>query len=197
MTHVMTTPRKRLSPDQRRHQLLEIGSRLFAERPYDEVWIEEVADLAGVSRGLMYHYFDSKRDFFADIIRLESARMVELTAPDTTLPVDEQVAAGLTAYIRYSADHAHGLRALNRGTMSGDVEIQATLTAELEIQQERILAALGPEGGADEVTRAAVRGWVAFVRAVCVDWVDRRSISAEDVHALCMRALHGLLHAPE
>jgi AcrR family transcriptional regulator len=193
MAQVMTSPRKRLSPDQRRHQLLEIGSRLFAERPYDEVWIEEVADLAGVSRGLMYHYFSSKRDFFADIIRLESARMVEITAPDTTLPVEHQVSAGLRAYIRYSTDHAHGLRAINRGTMSGDVGIQAILTAEFETQQQRILAALGPDEGADEVTRVAVAGWVSFVRAVCVDWVDRQSISADEVHDLCMRALHGLL----
>ena len=80
--------------------MLDIGSRLFADRPYDEVWIEEVADLAGVSRGLMYHYFSSKRDFFAEILKVESARILEITAPDTSLPVAEQVAAGLDAYFR-------------------------------------------------------------------------------------------------
>jgi AcrR family transcriptional regulator len=52
--------RQRLSPERRREQLLQIGARLFAEHPYEDVWIEEVAELAGVSRGLLYHYFPTK-----------------------------------------------------------------------------------------------------------------------------------------
>ncbi|SNS69311.1 TetR/AcrR family transcriptional regulator [Rhodococcoides kyotonense] len=184
--------RKRLSPAERRTQLLDIGSRLFADRPYDDVWIEEVADLAGVSRGLMYHYFPSKRDFFTEIIRVESSRILDITAPDTALPVVEQVAAGLDAYIRYAVEHEHGVRAVNRGSMLGDNEIQSILTAEFEAQQERILAAL-PADMRNEVTKAALRGWVSFVRAVCIDWIDRKTISEDDVKALCMRALEGLL----
>ncbi|AYJ51328.1 TetR/AcrR family transcriptional regulator [Rhodococcus sp. P1Y] len=189
----MTSPRKRLSPDARRAQLLDIGSKLFADRPYEEVWIEEVADLAGVSRGLMYHYFSSKRDFFSEIMKAESARILEITAPDTSLPVGEQVAAGLDAYIRYAVEHEHGVRAINRGAMLGDTEIQAILTAELEIQQQRILAALPEEMRDDDVTRTALRGWVSFVRTVCVDWLDRKTISEDDVRDLCLRALEGLL----
>ncbi|MET0199275.1 MAG: helix-turn-helix domain-containing protein, partial [Rhodococcus fascians] len=171
----------------------DIGSKLFADRPYDEVWIEEVADLAGVSRGLMYHYFASKRDFFAEILKVESARILDTTAPDTSLPVADQVAAGLDAYIRYTVEHEHGVRAINRGAMLGDAEIQAILADELEVQQQRILAALPAEIREDEITRTALRGWVSFVRAVCMDWLDRRSISEDEVKALCLRALDGLL----
>ncbi|OZF54141.1 TetR/AcrR family transcriptional regulator [Rhodococcus sp. 14-2470-1a] len=189
----MNGVRKRLSPDLRRAQLLDIGSKLFADRPYDEVWIEEVADLAGVSRGLMYHYFASKRDFFAEILKVESARILDTTAPDTSLPVADQVAAGLDAYIRYTVEHEHGVRAINRGAMLGDAEIQAILADELEVQQQRILAALTAEIREDEITRTALRGWVSFVRAVCMDWLDRRSISEDEVKALCLRALDGLL----
>lgn len=190
---MMNGVRKRLSPDLRRAQLLDIGSKLFADRPYDEVWIEEVADLAGVSRGLMYHYFASKRDFFAEIMRVESARILDTTAPDTSLPVAHQVAAGLDAYIRYTVEHEHGVRAINRGAMLGDAEIQAILADELEVQQQRILAALPAEIREDEITRTALRGWVSFVRAVCMDWLDRRSISEDEVKQLCLRALDGLL----
>ncbi|MCZ4277830.1 MAG: TetR/AcrR family transcriptional regulator [Rhodococcus sp. (in: high G+C Gram-positive bacteria)] len=194
MEHAETiSPRRRLTPVQRRKQLLDIGSRLFADRPYDEVWIEEVADLAGVSRGLMYHYFSSKRDFFAEILKVESARILEITAPDTSLPVAEQVAAGLDAYFRYSVEHEHGVRAINRGAMLGDAEIQSILTAELDIQQERILAALPAEVRDDEVTKTALRGWVSFVRTVCLDWLDRKTITESDVKRLCMGALEGLL----
>lgn len=187
------TVRKRLTPDQRRSQLLDIGSRLFATRPYDDVWIEEVADIAGCSRGLMYHYFSSKRDFFAEIMRVESARVLAITEPDTSLPVAEQVAAGLDAYIRFSVEHEHGVRAINRGAMLGDAGIQAILTAELDIQQQRILAALPPDMRDDEVMKTALRGWVSFVRAVCTDWLDRRTITESDVRELCLKALEGLL----
>ncbi|OZC59851.1 TetR/AcrR family transcriptional regulator [Rhodococcus sp. 06-470-2] len=189
----MTTPRKRMTPTQRRAQLLEIGSALFAERPYEDVWIEEVADLAGVSRGLMYHYFPSKREFFVEVVRTESERNLDLTAPDTSLPVLEQIAAGLDAYISYTDEHAHGVRAVNRGSLLGDRRIDDILRREFEIQQERILAAL-PEGFRDdEIVRTALRGWVAFVRAVCLDWVERRTLSREQVRAVCLRAVAGLL----
>lgn len=189
----MTTSRTRLSPDARRTQLLEIGSRLFADRPYDDVWIDEVADTAGVSRGLMYHYFSSKRDFFAAVVRVESDRLVEVTTPDASLPLAEQVSAGLAAYIQYVSDHEHGVRAVNRGSMSGDDEIQGIVTAELAVQYRRIMAAIGSDDAADEVTSTAVRGWISLVRAVCLDWLDRRSITDTELHDLCMRALYGLL----
>ncbi|OZC69831.1 TetR family transcriptional regulator [Rhodococcus sp. 06-462-5] len=189
----MTTPRKRMTPTQRRAQLLEIGSALFAERPYEDVWIEEVADLAGVSRGLMYHYFPSKREFFVEVVRTESERNLDLTAPDTSLPVLEQIAAGLDAYISYTDEHAHGVRAVNRGSLLGDRRIDDILSREFEIQQERILAALPERFRDDEMVRTALRGWVAFVRAVCLDWVERRTLSREQVRAVCLRAVAGLL----
>ena len=189
----MTSVRKRLSPAERRTQLLTVGTRLFATRPYDDVGIDEVADLAGVSQGLMYHYFSSKRDFFAEIIRLESARMLETTAPDTSLPIARQVGDGLRAYIHHVDTHEHGIRAINRGAMSADDGIQTIVSDELRVQQERILDALGPAARDDPATRLAVRGWIAFVRATCIDWVDERSVDADTVHDICMRALDGLV----
>ncbi len=75
----MTSARRRLAPEQRRAQLLDIGARLFADRPYEDVWIEEVAELAEVSRGLMYHYVPTKRDFFAAIVERESCPVKAMT----------------------------------------------------------------------------------------------------------------------
>ena len=55
--------RSRLSTDARREQLLDAGAELLGRRPYDEVSIEEIATAAGVSKGLLYHYFPTKQDF--------------------------------------------------------------------------------------------------------------------------------------
>jgi Bacterial regulatory proteins, tetR family len=59
------TKRRRLVPDERRNQLLDIGAREFATRAYDEVRMADVASRAGVSRALVYRYFPTKRDLFA------------------------------------------------------------------------------------------------------------------------------------
>src|SRR3954466_7955473 len=117
--------RRRLSTEERREQLLSVGARLFSESPYDEVWIEQVAEIAGVSRGLMYHYFPTKRDFFAAIVERESQHLLDVTAPDSTLPIQEQIAAGLDAYFAYVKSHSKGVRAINVGTLSAEAGIRA------------------------------------------------------------------------
>ncbi|MDT7795553.1 MAG: hypothetical protein QOD59_4994, partial [Mycobacterium sp.] len=71
--------RRRLSPDDRRNELLALGAEVFGQRPYDDVRIDEIAERAGVSRALMYHYFPDKRAFFAAVVRAEGERLFEAT----------------------------------------------------------------------------------------------------------------------
>lgn len=51
------SPRRRLTPEDRRAELLDFGTQLFGERHYDDVRMDEVAEQAGVSRALLYRYF--------------------------------------------------------------------------------------------------------------------------------------------
>src|SRR6266699_6988019 len=95
-------PRRRLSVDERRAELLRVGLRLFSERAYDEIWVEEIAELAGISRGLLYHYFPTKRDFYVAVSRAAAAEAGELTAPDPSLPAPERLRAGIDAFVRYA-----------------------------------------------------------------------------------------------
>jgi Bacterial regulatory proteins, tetR family len=55
----MSTTQKfsRLAPEQRREQILDAANALYAERAYDEVSIEDISSAAGVTRGLVHHYF--------------------------------------------------------------------------------------------------------------------------------------------
>ena len=55
--------RTRLDPAQRRAQLIDLGARMLAERPLEQISVEDIADQAGVSRGLLFHYFASKSEF--------------------------------------------------------------------------------------------------------------------------------------
>src|SRR4051794_43082 len=67
---VVEPPRwRRLEPDARREQILECAVRLFGERPYASVSTTDIAREAGVARGLLNHYFGTKRDLYLEVVR--------------------------------------------------------------------------------------------------------------------------------
>ena len=191
--------RRRLSTGERREQLLSVGARLFSESPYDDVWIEQVAEIAGVSRGLLYHYFPNKRDFFAAVVERESERMLRMTAAVPGVPAREQLAANLDAFLAYVEEHAHGYRAFHRADASGDQAVRKVYQRALAAQERQILVALAadPEFGrlSEEwpELRLAVRGWLAFTTAVCLEWLRGSDLSREQVRDLCVRSLLGTL----
>ncbi|MEW2119859.1 TetR/AcrR family transcriptional regulator [Streptomyces sp. NPDC005474] len=191
--------RRRLSTGERREQLLSVGARLFSENPYDDVWIEQVAEIAGVSRGLLYHYFPNKRDFFAAVVERESERMLRMTAAVPGVPAREQLAANLDAFLAYVEEHAHGYRAFHRADASGDQAVRKVYQRALAAQERQILVALAadPEFGrlSEErpELRLAVRGWLAFTTAVCLEWLRGSDLSREQVRDLCARSLLGTL----
>ncbi|RSN05446.1 TetR family transcriptional regulator [Streptomyces sp. WAC 05977] len=189
-------PRSRLSTAERREQLLRIGARLFAERPYDDVWIEQVADIAEVSRGLLYHYFPTKRDFVTEVIRAEGERLLKMTESDRTLPVAEQLTAGLDAYLCYVEANEDGYRALHSGTSIAVDGVREVLDNNFAEQGRRILEVLCPDGEPPEALRVLVRGWLAFVVAVCLDWLKYRRLTREEIRDLCAKALLDLVDVP-
>lgn len=201
-------PRRRLTTEERREQLLSVGSRLFAQSPYDDVWIERVAEIAGVSRGLLYHYFPTKREFFAAVVRHESERMLRLTAAVPGRPLRAQIDAGIDLFLTYVEEHAEGFRAFHRAQAAGDPTVREVYRSSLAAQEEQILAALaatGPDAGGDPAPprlavdgpalRLAVRGWLAFMVAVCLDWLDEPAVGRDEVRDLCARTLLGAITA--
>ncbi|MFE0515934.1 TetR/AcrR family transcriptional regulator [Streptomyces sp. NPDC058964] len=191
--------RRRLSTEERREQLLSVGAGLFSESPYDEVWIEQVAEIAGVSRGLLYHYFPTKRDFFAAVVERESERMLRMTEAVPGVPAREQLTAGLDTYLAYVEAHAHGYRAFHRADAAGDQVVRRVYRRALAAQERQILAAraadpeFGPAFGQRPEVRLAVRGWLAFTTAVCLEWLRGADLTRDQVRDLCARALLGVL----
>ncbi|WP_405626327.1 TetR/AcrR family transcriptional regulator [Streptomyces sp. NBC_01396] len=191
--------RRRLSTEERREQLLSVGARLFSESPYDEVWIEQVAEIAGVSRGLLYHYFPTKRDFFAAVVERESERMLRMTAAVPEVPAREQLAAGLDTFLEYVHAHAHGFRAFHRADAAGDQAVRRVYQLAVAAQERQILATLAadPELGLLAQQRPdlqlAVRGWLAFTTAVCLEWLRGSDLTREQVRDLCARTLLGAI----
>src|SRR4051812_45882941 len=74
-------PRARLDVDERRAQLLSLGLERFSERSYDEVSIDDLARAAGISKGLLYHYFPTKRDFYIAALAQAAEQLLAATDP--------------------------------------------------------------------------------------------------------------------
>lgn len=188
--------RTRLSTEQRREQLLTIGVELFARQPYDEVHIEEVAQIAQVSRGLLYHYFPTKREFFLAIVRTESARLLRLSAQDPSRPLSDQLNDGLDVYLDYAQRHASGYRIVHLAANAADEEIRVIRDAALTANRDRILGALGAVVTVDESARLAVRAWLMFVTALVLDWLDNPVIPRAELRDLCTRTLFAAIGLP-
>lgn len=187
--------RQRLDVEARRSQLLAVGSELFASRPYDDVWIDDVAERAGVSRGLLYHYFGNKRGFLHAVIERETQEILAATEPDPDVPAEERLRASIDGYLDYVVAHPHGYRAIFRGVVSSDARVRELVDANLRRQEARILDALSPGAPASPQLRLAVHGWLAFLVSVVLDWLDDPAVERSAIAELAIDALHALIAA--
>ena len=114
----MTSPapsRVRMTPDSRREQLIELGVRLLATRPLEELSIEVLAEEAGISRGLLYHYFGNKQEFHTAVVRRAADDLFAVTAPDGEGTPLEQLAGLAGALRRLRGRELPGLRLAGPG----------------------------------------------------------------------------------
>lgn len=163
-----------LSRDERRAQLLAVGLRLFSTRPYEQVSIDDIAAEAGVSKGLLYHYFRSKRSLYVAVVQHAAAGLVQALAPDPAKSGVENARHGLRAYLCFVSDHADAFLALTCGGLGADPEVQATLEATREAITDQVLLGAGLAGG--PVARLAARAWLGGVEAASIDWLRRREV---------------------
>ncbi|MGH9274351.1 MAG: TetR/AcrR family transcriptional regulator [Acidimicrobiales bacterium] len=64
--------------EQTRQRLLEAGTKVLPTRGYHDARVDDIVEVAGVSHGSFYRYFDNKDDFFRVLAEQASRRMIEL-----------------------------------------------------------------------------------------------------------------------
>jgi AcrR family transcriptional regulator len=181
--------RARLDVDERRRQLVALGIELFSERPYDDVSIDELAQAAGISKGLLYHYFPTKRHFYVATVREAAQQLLDRTATSTGMDPLDRLKTGLDAYIDYVARHGKPYQALMRSGIGTDEEV----TRIVDDTREEIIARLlegAPVQDRGPLVRVALRGWIGFVEAAVVEWLDeKRRVSAQSLRDVLVRVL--------
>jgi AcrR family transcriptional regulator len=189
-----------MSTAERREQLLSAGVELLRRRPHEEVSIEEIAAAAEVSKGLLYHYFPTKKDFILAALERGQRQLAELLRPDPGLDLDDQLDASLDAFLDYVEEHSTAYTAIfARGF--ADPEISAVLAAGRDEQMRIMLDALrGWEGGPFEISltpalEAAVQGWFFFIEGAVLHWLEHDDLERAQMRTLLRSALEGALQA--
>lgn len=163
--------RARMSAEDRRRQLIGIGLRLLVTRPIHELSIDEVAARAGISRGLLFHYFSSKRDYYVAIVEAAGQRLLEhARAPDAGAP-PERVRVIVEGFVGFIQRRRSNYVALVRGSAGGDARVLEVFEDIRRTLIERTLDALGMPS-ATPVLRLVVRGWVAMVEEMAIEATD-------------------------
>ena len=194
------TPRTRLSPEARRAQLLDLGVSLLATRSLDELTIDVLAEEAGISRGLLYHYFGGKQEFREAVVRRAIDDLVAQTAPAESADPLERLVESMRVYVDYVAANYEGYTSIVRASAGGNDTLRGLYEEARTALTDRIFAQ-GAQGDLVPDTpaaRLAVRGWSAMAEELVITWVAEPGGVTRDqlVEALAasLPALVDLLH---
>jgi AcrR family transcriptional regulator len=190
---------QRFTADDRRKQLIRIGLMMLRTRPIHELSIDEVAGEAGISRGLLFHYFPSKRDFYVAVISAAGRRLLRVTKPDESLPPPDQLRQMLLAFIAFIARRRDAYISFVRGAAGGDnyvVEVYAETRAAMTT---RVLNLIDSGNAASEPAspeRMIVHAWLAYVEDLAIEWsglpADQRPSTDEELVDHAIAALESL-----
>jgi AcrR family transcriptional regulator len=185
--------RRRLTAADRRRQLVGIGLAQIVETPIQDLSLDDVAAEAGISRGLLFHYFPTKTDFYLACIAAAGRRMLRTTAPDEDLPGEEQVEMVTRLMVEQIERRRDFYLALVHGHGVADPRVSEVMDSVRGGSTDRVMVALD----VPERQRDVVRAWWAYTEDRALTWsavpTGERPVPVSELVAECVAALHALL----
>jgi len=187
----------RLDRDERREQILIHARRLFAERHYAAVSTGEIAAAAGVTRGLVHHYFGTKRELHLEVVR-DLARMPPPPLPELTQgkSLEEVLSESVDLWLDVVSGERHTwLAAIGGEGFGRDPELEAILEEARETTIDHLLRVLGVEGPAARSPRlrAVIRAYGGMAEQATREWLERGRLERAQVHRLLAETLLALV----
>ncbi|MEA2197231.1 MAG: hypothetical protein QOJ25_1282 [Solirubrobacteraceae bacterium] len=193
----MSTPAyTRLQVDERRRQVVEAGSKIFAEHAFEEISMRQIAEAAGISKPLLYHYFPSKLELFKAAVAERAGELQRLIEPTGEGTPFEQLTRSLDAYLEWIENNSRAWTKLMRSaaTVPEAVElVEAFRTRTLEQLLVRLTGKRKPR----PVLRNALKGWLGYVDAAILDWIETGDPSRDQVRDLIIAAFGAALMAAQ
>ncbi|HVW80598.1 MAG TPA: TetR/AcrR family transcriptional regulator [Mycobacteriales bacterium] len=200
MTATRTAPRwNRLEHDERREQILTTARALFTQRPYAAVSTTEIAEAAGVTRGLLHHYFGTKRALYLEVVKeLVDAPVVGLLDALTAGPVEgvplpswqDSVALWMDVV---EVNKEAWLVAISAGETGSDRAMHDILDESRERTADQVITVLGIDEQRVPEARSLVRGFGGFAEEITREWLQRGRLTKEQARVLLVGALPGMV----
>ena len=164
----------RLEPDARREEILEAARRVFVRGDYPNASMGEIAAEAGVTRGLVNHYFGTKRDLYLAVVADTAATLPQMV--DTTLrdlPVEEMVDHNCRNFLdAIERDRDVWPVLLGTEALGRDPEVAAVMAAARDEVVER-MARNHAGGEPSEELRMALRVFQGAAERAAAEWLGR------------------------
>ncbi|KFJ05466.1 TetR/AcrR family transcriptional regulator [Bifidobacterium tsurumiense] len=182
----------RQSPEQRQAQIIAVAARHFARDGVAGASISAIAQEAGITRALVYHYFPSKEQLFAAVLQHESKQLLMDTEPDSGKSARDNIEQMLRTMFERIAER-DGLfqktcDVTNRFTLDAIYMAYCTNHAS---QQQRILELLDLEDS--DAIRDRIGAWMVFCEYLAHESPQRNASELDEIIALCLSTLEHIL----
>jgi AcrR family transcriptional regulator len=189
MLHRMPGTRTRLAPGVRREQILAAARDVFVADDYANASMEAVARRAGVTTGLVNHYFGTKRDLYLAVIEDLAAGLPEMVDTDVgDLPIDQLVARNMGRFLDAFEHNQEILSTLLGSELGRDPEVVAIMAG----ARDGIVRRMARNHAGDDPPQElllALRVFLGAAEAAATEWLRWERASREDVERLLTRTL--------
>ena len=185
----------RLGPEARREQILVTARDLFEQKGYDAVSMSDVAAAAKVTRGLVHHYFGSKRELYLDVVRSVLAEAPTLVAATEASSLEEMVERNASLVLDYLGSNRGMLLAIApSGDLGRDPEVAELADMAREAAIDQVIANhFGDPSIAPPEARLVIRAFLGLVEASCREWLFRGRATRPQVEALLAQTILALI----
>lgn len=155
-----------------RDRIFEAATRLFTQRPFDEILAEDIAREAGVAHGLTFHYFGSKTKLYEEISQVAADRLdqIHIRATRKGAP-SEKLRGFLVAHM--SEVHRRRVDYVFHSRGGGTPAIQEIWERSRANGIRLILGFYGVTEPSPELT-VATRAWLGYYDELVLAWVQGR-----------------------
>jgi len=180
-------PRRRLPPEERKRQLVAIGLQELATRPIHALSIDQVAEKAGISRGLLFRYFPTKHDYYVAVVGAAARRLLRAAVADPDDASGEPLRAVVYAFVSFIDRHGANYQSFFHGGFGADPQIREIRESMKNTMVARTLDATGTEP--TPATRLLLRGWWSMVESLAIDRTAEPVFTVDDVVDRALAAL--------
>jgi len=192
-----TQAARRLPPGERRAQLAKAALEVAAADGYATFSLDAVAERAGVTRNLVYHYFPRGRlDLFLAALQEAGEELTAGWITDPSVPQAERVAANFVQMMEHAAGPSAAWRIHRQARTMPEPEVRALTKRYVDEVVSNI--ALNNTGEADPppIVRLAIEGFVAYAE-LALDAARERDLDRDQVLGLLARTLNATVEAAQ